>query len=75
MRDLLFDVPETLSPRLAWMKKHGLTVAKSDVADSDEWVASDDDDDDPEGYAVGKTQDEALVKYARKFGIKLWNDK
>ena len=26
MNNLLFDVPETLSPRLAWIKKHDLTI-------------------------------------------------
>ncbi len=28
--DTLFDVPESLSPRLAWMRKHGIQTLKRD---------------------------------------------
>lgn len=29
--DKLFDIPVSLSPRLAWMKKHGITVRETEI--------------------------------------------
>lgn len=75
MTDNLFDIPEQLSPRLAWMKKHDIRINKDDNRDDKRiWRAcgEDQDDDTFEGY--GSTEDEAIVDIAKKLHLKLWNE-
>lgn len=76
----LFNIPPTLSPRLAWIKKHGVTIHCSKLLT----------DDDLEKYAAyigdeteairsgrvgfGQTEDEALVDLAKLLGVPLWNE-
>ena len=80
----LFDVPEQLSPRLAWMREHGVTLRATG------YNGHPDDADDicnaePEPFyatvyggerrsdcAGGQTENEALAKLAQKKGWKLW---
>lgn len=76
----LFDIPEQLSPRLAWMKEHDVHTYRSPcMEDGDEpwsaWigdfkttVAHNDD------YETGETEDEALVKLCKRNNLKLWNE-
>lgn len=68
----LFSLPESLSPRLKWIKRHQITLSPSDVADTaSRWVAS-------VAYQMsqgaGVTQDEALTDLAKKLGVRLWNE-
>lgn len=39
MDDLLFDIPETKSPRLLWLEKHGFRPFKCNDESSHPWVA------------------------------------
>ena len=81
--EMLFDVPEQLSPRLAWMRKHGVTLRATGYNGTSE--DADDCDGEPEPFyacidsdvrdtncAGGQTENEALAKLAQKKGWKLW---
>lgn len=73
----LFDMPEQLSPRLAWMREHGIRIA-TDRRDA--WG------DNPDkvwpfhafvpfrAEAFGDTEDEAIVDLAKQLNLKLWNE-
>lgn len=76
----LFDLPESKSPRLQWMERHGITVRRYGPHDCGKpgWQ-------DNEWFAMGKvhlnyeigygdTEDEAITQLALKLGIKLWNE-
>ncbi len=69
MNDFLFDVPETLSPRLAWMRDNGVHTEKDeyDEAEPRIWTAYK-----GEIAAYGDTQDEALDALAKRLNIKPW---
>ena len=80
--EMLFDVPEQLSPRLAWMREHGVTLRATGYNGTSE--DADDCDGEPEPFyatvnggerrfdcAGGQTENEALVKLAQKKGWKL----
>ena len=71
MNDFLFDVPETLSPRLAWMRDNGIKsefVTGRPVGNYwHAWV-----DGNADNYAQGFTQDEALDALAKRLKIKPW---
>ena len=67
----LFEIPNTLSPRLAWLDKHGIWTREADgnPTVSERWIAE----------AGGKKsrgadEDEAIVNLAKLMGIKLWNE-
>ena len=76
----LFNLPETPSPRLAWMRKHGVWIRENrEINPGDE---------SPEtgetiypfkafgnqfvGY--GNTEDEAIADFAKRAGVRLWNE-
>ena len=70
----LFDSAESLSPRLAWMRKHGIMI---DSDYRDDW----DGEERPfiayvpyKVQAFGDTEDEALSALASKLNIKMWNE-
>jgi hypothetical protein len=77
----LFEIPETLSPRLRWMQTHGVEVHDSGVdhEDGDEcditgnqcyrYYATC-----GEQSAGGHTKDEAIFALAVKLQLKLWNE-
>lgn len=71
----LFEIPETLSPRLEWMRKHGIEVM-DDAFDAfegrDRWIAFLGPD--PGVNEYGETKDEALARLAARLEIKLWNE-
>lgn len=71
--ETLFDSAETLSPRLSWMRKHGMQTMRCELSndeDFQEWMASI-----TYGmFAYGDTEDEALSALASKLGIKMWNE-
>lgn len=84
----LFEIPPSLSPRLAWIKKHDLTIRHDSKIQPD---AEDEFSGErlyPFEVFVGKfpgtfagnrsawgdSEDEALVAWAKSHGIKLWNE-
>lgn len=76
----LFDIPETLSPRLKWMREHGI-VAQFYSLDSmppktgwQAWVPMSTENAWPQATAFGDTEDEAIVALAKKLNLKLWNE-
>lgn len=78
---LLFPVPESLSPRRAWMKRHGVTVYFSaDFEEQGPWFAWSKEDENTDGYpksghcSEGETADEAAANLALRKGLKLWNE-
>ena len=88
MKELLFDMPEQLSPRLAWMKAHCVKTEHTEFTTDDEdefgnrmfpWYAfigvlhfGDARD---SQCAGGETEDEALVALAIKKGWPDWRQK
>lgn len=70
----LLDVPEVLSPKLKWMRKHNIETGELKDDSGDKWTAWLQ----PEGGGVpsifcnGQTEEEALVTLAMELGIKDW---
>lgn len=75
MTDMLFDVPECLSPKLAWLKKHGLETAfDAGWQDKSEaWSCY------PKGMkgeltphncGLGETEEEAILSFCENIGVK-----
>lgn len=62
----LFEVPVSLSPRLAWLERHGLSLRKLESGKYE--VALDD-----ENFSTGADADDACVEYCLKHCIKHWN--
>lgn len=71
--DTLLDVPESLSPRLLWMKQHGIiTLMRKGILNGGpmvQWDASN-----GAIHAVAETEDDALTDLAKKLNIRLWNE-
>lgn len=79
--DDLFTVPEQLSPRLLWIKQHGIVLSYDDSPAGMEfgpWFASIPHTADADGFCPdsggGPTEDDALADLARNMGIRLWNE-
>ena len=85
--DLLFDVPETKSPRLRWIEKNhlrtkhfpGVEVGNEDDETGDDlwpWVAWQYQGKcyPPRKALGGATEDEALAEWARRNGKLMWNE-
>ena len=76
MTDELFEVPEQLSPRLKWMKRHGIyTDHCGQIAKHVSWkayVLNERGGIDLSSY--GETEHEAIADLAIRLGIKLWNE-
>lgn len=73
MNDNLFDIPESKSPRLLWMEKHGVWTSKTNFVDFEQpehaWKAE------AAGkIGVGPTEDDAIVDLAKIMNLKLWNE-
>ncbi len=62
----LFDVPLSLSPRRAWLERHGLTLTK---LPSGRWECALDEF----NRHRGDDEDEACIEFCLKTGIKHWN--
>ena len=75
MSDTLFDLPESPSPRLKWLRAHKIKTC-ADAFDAytgeDRWVAYLRDDIGDNEF--GDTEDEAIVALAKKLNLKLWNE-
>lgn len=86
----LFDLPETLSPRLRWMKEHGFITCFIDVADrpwsafipmADQVLTGNKAADlwlHSEKWqplvGEGNSEDDAIIDCAKKRGLRLWNE-
>ena len=77
----LFSLPEQLSPRLAWMRKHKINTHYIEWSRKHwAWTGNIDpskllNDAPADAYfAVAGTQEEALADHAKIRGIKLWNE-
>lgn len=76
MNELFSDLPEVLSPRLLWIREHGVSVGPNifTPTHSDDFrlaysiVAKC-----PAKFGYGNTEDEAIVALALANGWKLWN--
>ena len=78
----LFDIPVSESPRLKWLKKHGVKFhySTAEVGDEDEFgnelwpvYAYTEPLCKETSFGAG-TEDEALAKFAINRGLKLWNE-
>lgn len=83
---MLFEVPETKSPRKKWIEKHGLrTMHVLEVVNGEEdaetgdtlhpWLAwkFEEGKINPPRYAPGGgTEDDALAEWARQNGRRMW---
>lgn len=75
MNDLLFEIPESLSPKRAWQKLHGIQTLEGDRNADEErvWAAFLHPDDIPAGrHCEGATENEALYALAMRLKIKTW---
>ena len=73
----LFDIPETKSPRLLWLEKHGIKVAapaKGHGTATNHWMAYQHDGDFISASGYGMNEDEAIAALAVKLGLRLWNE-
>lgn len=86
MREL-FEIPESLSPRAAWIKKHKiefLHCPEHDGRNEDEfghelypwncWSPSFDEPPYPRFVGQGMTQDDAIAEWAKFHRVRLWNE-
>jgi hypothetical protein len=65
MDDELFETPQHLSPKLAWLKKHRLATEEANGG----WRCRNG------GYtheAYGVSEDEAILAYCDVYGLKHW---
>jgi hypothetical protein len=69
----LFDIPESKSPRLLWLEKHGVKFERDFFDPWEEetyqWMAHM-----RHHQGFGKTQDEAITDLAKTAGILTWVD-
>lgn len=72
MNGELFDVPVQLSPRLEWMKRHGIITKYHPPYGSDAgaWTAHAPN----RGAYQGETEDGAISAFVKAYGIRLWNE-
>lgn len=73
----LFDIPETKSPRLIWLDKHGIKCAAPAHPArgiAKDWMAYQHNGDFICASAYGTTEDSAITALARKIGVRLWNE-
>lgn len=79
MSDLLFDVPEQLSPRMAWMMKNDVQTYLTPHLDVEEepwncWSGDLQRAMDRDRVEHGKTEDEAITEWAKANHQNLWNE-
>jgi hypothetical protein len=88
MTDTLFDIPESPSPRLQWLRDHQIDIIDNGIdykpGDCCEifgnrlfryWALQGGKQTKTElSEAGGDTEDEAIVNLARKLNLKLWNE-
>jgi hypothetical protein len=71
MTDTLFDIPESPSPRLKWIRDHQVSLtSETTPAGHPHWTAWVF----PDTSGYGATEDEAIADLAKKLSIPLWNE-
>lgn len=73
----LFDIGESLSPRLKWMREHEVRTFSLDEGyyeefNLDPWECTSNKGNFRKGK--GETEDEAIIDFARKNNLRLWNE-
>jgi hypothetical protein len=70
--DFFDNLPETPSPRILWMRKHGLTVTTDVNKDDGDWFTAVKHN----GKVIieDPSEDRAIVRAAQKLNLKLWNE-
>jgi hypothetical protein len=68
----LFEIPETKSPRLIWMERHGITMTQNlhMTMNYGYWMFYQGMD----CIAVKRDYDDAVLAGATILGLKLWNE-
>lgn len=81
MSDELFQIDESLSPRLRWMQQHKFRTHHAPWCEDSPWSAWHPENEseqglptDPEACGYGMDEDEAIVDLAKKLNLKLWNE-
>lgn len=67
--DELFSVPENLSPRLKWMREHGITTTKTTVTVEKDAVRAQCGN----KTEISENELDALTALAKRLKIRLWN--
>lgn len=72
----LFALPETKSPKQRWLEKYQIqTTLRPDEPNADlKWLCESKHPATQEVFAFGSTADDAVVQWAIKAGVKLWNE-
>jgi hypothetical protein len=74
MSELFDNLPDSKSPYLLWIEKHGIDVSGPDIDGSMKAEAIDDSDDGILRESFGCSEAEAVANLAIKCGWKLWNE-
>lgn len=72
MSELFNNLPESKSPRLIWMERHGVETGGPDE-DEEFWAMGLDRQSKPD-YGYGQTEHDAIVHLAKRNGWRLWNE-
>lgn len=80
MNDELFNPKDVTmdSPKLAWMKKHGIVTDEdkhhTEDSEDDRWYAITRHPDGKRIVGTGATEHDALADWSIKRGVRLWNE-
>jgi ethanolamine utilization protein EutQ (cupin superfamily) len=80
MKENLFDIPESESPRLKWMKKHGIkTFCSGKAQDFDGkpwncWTGDLCEAMESNTLAIGETEADTIAAWAKINNVRLWNE-
>ncbi len=66
MSNLLFDLPESLSPKMKWLRQHGLILRK---LENGQWECALD----AENFGRGETDEDACVDFCLKTKLAHWS--
>ena len=72
MSELFDNLPESKSPRLLWMERHGVEIGGPNIEDEMFAVAKDRNGVEQHGY--GHDEQSAIAALALRCGWKLWNE-
>jgi hypothetical protein len=74
----LFEISQSPSPRLVWMEKHGLRTYRSHVQKGYQpwscWSGDLGEALEKETVGHGQSEEDAQADWAKKNGVRLWNE-